>query len=76
MIGISHSLSGYAFFHLVDLLVNFSHIHCVPVNSYAGRGRISAGGPLSQTEMGPEVQDPERQKSHGKSTLEFIVLRI
>lgn len=50
---------------LATLSVFYSHFLRVPVCPDGRRGRISSGGHLSQTKMGPQIQNPKGQKSNG-----------
>lgn len=54
------------------LSVFFSHFLRVSVCPDDRRGRVSSGGHLSQTKMGPKIQNPKGQKSYDReeSTLE------
>lgn len=47
------------------LSVFFSHFLRVSVCPDDRRGRVSSGGHLSQTNMGPKIQNPKGQKSYG-----------
>lgn len=49
----------------VYLSVFFSHFLRVSVCPDDRRGRVSSGGHLSQTKMGPKIQNPKGQKSYG-----------
>lgn len=45
--------------------VPFSHLLGVPRRPERGGGRIPIGGHLSQTKMGPQVQNPKGKESNG-----------
>lgn len=45
--------------------VPFSHLLGVPRRPGGGGGRIPIGGHLSQTKMGPQVQNPKGKESNG-----------